>query len=168
MKTIIMLLVVILPTSLWSQDIGDYVRVKVEDKTIKGTIKKMSSKSMLLKTARRKQVVSLKEIEQLEKRISNKSHWKKGAAYGFLVGGGLGSFALYSLSHISLSGDGPTQETQNEALIAGLFIGGIPSALIGSVVGLMVRDEKWAIIEKPYKTARLQIIPAGLRASLLF
>ena len=163
MKTIIMLLVVILPTSLWSQDIGDYVRVEVEDKTIKGTIKKMSFESMLLKTARGKQVVSLKEIEQLEKRISTNNRWKEGAAFGFLMGGGLAA-SFWMVNNVMVL-DSPTLKQQVNELIVAIFIGGIPSAL---VVGLMVIDTKWTIIEKPYKTARLQIIPAGLRASLRF
>ena len=164
MKTIIMLVVVLWPTCLWSQEIGDYVRVKAGDRTVRGTIKKMSPRYILLQTVRGKKAIGRAEISLLEKRISHKPRWREGATYGFLIGGGLGAYAGY------VTAKNPLFDTESHpgglALAGFLYVGAL-AAPVGAVIGLMFGDE-WVIIEKPYKTACLQLMPAGVRASLRF
>ncbi|MCY3666820.1 MAG: hypothetical protein OXH81_14255 [Gemmatimonadetes bacterium] len=160
----IMLVVVLLPTCLWSQELGDYVRVRVGEKTFKGTIEIMSARCMRLEMSRRKKVVCVEEIESIEKRISYKSHWRKGAVYGFRVGGIVGAL-------LGLSVRDGAWTPQPETTFLMTLTSGISGTLVGVVIGALYLDETWMTIEKPYKITRLprlQITPVGLRASWRF
>ena len=169
----IMLVVVLLPTCLWSQELGDYVRVRVGEKTFKGTIEIMSARCMRLEMSRRKKVVCVEEIESIEKRISYKSHWRKGAVYGFRVGGivGVVTGAWAANTEPFFVTDDWQGRNPAEWIFRYAFISGTSGALIGAMIGALYLDETWMTIEKPYKITRLprlQITPVGLRASWRF
>ena len=159
----IMLVVVLLPTCLWSQELGDYVRVQAGEKTFKGTIKKMSARYMLLRTIRKKVVVRIEQIDSIEKRIARQSRWGKYARYGSIAGAMLGIWFVEATKDDSLLG--PYSGGQSLGIVA---VSSFYGALAGSLVGLLHVKETWMPVEKPYKTTRLHITPAGVRVSLHF
>jgi hypothetical protein len=144
---------------------GDRVRITaptVSGGPLVGTVLTLETDSLVVQGGTNTWRLSLASITHLDRSRGQRSHTLLGAGIGFLVGAGAG--VVWGASQASCDPAGA-------CVPFGAAVGGGGGVLLGVVVGVLVRTERWA--EVPLDHLRLSLTPdrdrgLTLRASLSF
>ncbi len=153
-----------LPAPLFGQSVGERVRATGKGDKIIGTIQMMNQSSFVLKTSggnttSRLVRIRYSNIIRLERSKERGNYWKHGARTGFLIGALPGAFIGLFVANFCLSGNcSPSPEASGMA-VAGTFLLGVPSAVLGMGIGALLKREKWEPIPIPSTIGRFQISP---------
>lgn len=160
LASVVTLMVMSTPTSLFGQRVGEQVRVTMADDKVTGTIVQVNDQGFVLEPPDRNRLtIEYNDISTLERRIKSGSHWKFGGAVGIAAGGTAGAIFGWALGGFNLFGDPPSDSEKRNTAIAGFFVVGLPCGLLGSGIGSLVRKHKWEAIPVPSIGGRLHIEP---------
>ncbi len=126
---------------------GDTVRVSVGTARITGTLIRLETESLFVRTEEvpEGQLIPVVGLTRLEVARGRKSSSGKGALIGLAIGGALGALAGLEFC----GGGDETCYSQGEFIAVGAFAGVLPGALIGAVAGYTVRGTRWVRIRLP-------------------
>lgn len=109
-----------------------------------GRVVSVHGQTITLATAESTRSYPLNSTSRLEVSRGSRSHWRAGAAAGFLVGAG-GTFALLNRGDSTNPCDSSTnQDAMGMGACVGLAaLGGVVGAGVGALVGKLIRTEDW-------------------------
>ncbi len=120
---------------------AELIVIKIDGQQIIGELITVKPKSLLLLDNKGKDVsVDIANIRIIT--IVNKSKAGKGALYGLLIGGTVGSFYWIVRDVSSKLGQGPPT-----SLIDGIILFGLPGALTGAIIGAVAGTDETIQIE---------------------
>ncbi len=150
---------------LFGQDIGQRVRVTVEDDVMIGTVTSASGNSFDINLQDGgSHSVMYRDIARMERSLGIRTYKKRGFLIGFgagaVVGGLTGYFAMDVGCVIGTLGLAPCdfEEKMEGAIVSGVISGGIVG-LGGLIAGEFVKREAWASVRVPSASGRLRIDP---------
>ncbi len=161
----VMALALSLPAPLFGQNLGERLRVTLENSTVIGTVaaKGQSSFELNLSDGRSQRVIHA-NIQKLERSLGTRNHGKK----GFVIGGGTGVIAGYIYGSLIYNtcqtltfgtADEECDEIGVEAMVLSSVVWGGGLGLGGLLIGTLIRREEWMTISKPSASGRLRVSP---------
>jgi len=135
-----------------------------------GRIVSVEGQGITLATAASTRRYPLNGLSRLDVSRGTRSHWRAGAATGFLVGAG-GTFTLLNRGDSTNPCDSSAnQDAMGMGACVGLAaLGGVAGAGVGALIGKLIRTEEWQRV--PTDQVRVSLAPrAGLevRVALTF
>ncbi len=127
---------------------GDRVRVTLEgDQTI-GTVTSLNQSGFVLELSDGRSLpVAYSDIGKLEQSLGTKNYAKRYGKRGLLIGAIPGSLLGLALVHVCILCEAdPTVSEQLGAMLGGGIMLGLPSGLVGLMIGAARDGEEWATL----------------------
>ena len=144
MNRTILWAVAVLATPLWGQEVGDRLRIEVENvsKPLIGTLTAVRGEKLIVDRKNGTQVsVEPGRIVGIGKSMGQRTHGKRGFVIGCLSGWAIGALSV------------ATEEEDETALsymegtstldVIGVALAGPVCGVIGSVIGLQIKTDQW-------------------------
>ncbi len=135
-----------------AQSIGDRMRIRTQHRQeIIGQIKSLDNTSLTILTDYSRELgIAYADMVQLQRSLGRRSHYKKGAAIGSGIGASVGIFGA-----ITTDGgcNAVSPSTCNVLSAVGILILSVGGALLGLIVGVAIRTERWERLDIPGQSA---------------
>ena len=151
MNRTILWAVTVLATPLWGQEVGDRLRIEVEDvqRPLIGTLTAVRGEKLIVERRNGTKVsVELGRIAGLKKSVGHRTYGKRGLVIGCLTG-----WLIAGVSLAAAAEDDPETpslydwEPGTSFLIGAVALIGGATGAIGGLIGLLIRAEQWKPIE---------------------
>ena len=150
---------------LFGQDIGQRLRVTVEDDVMIGTVASTSGDSFNIDLQDDGfRSVMYRDITRMERSLGIRTYRKRGFLVGFgagaIVGGTMGYVAMDVVCVVGTFGLATCDDEENveDGILIGVISGGI-LGLGGLIVGDLVKREEWTSVRSPSASGRLRVSP---------
>lgn len=156
------LTVISFPVPLYGQNVGERLRVTLDDETMTGTVSATSQSGFDLRLwGGKSRSVVYSDIDLLERSLGTQTYKKRGFEIGFGAGalGGLflSLFAVHSCKSLYPGGCGGIGAA--ETILGSTMLGTCLGGLTGLVIGAIVRSEEWETISTPFMCGASRIKP---------
>ena len=158
--SVLVLVAMHFPAPIFGQNVGDRVRVTLEDGgTIIGQVTSLSQSSFELSLPYgASQSIMYSNIQKLERSLGERTYKKRGFLIGLGVGVGVAAIAIASAG--GSDSDAFARDTGLDAIGAIIGILAIPAWGVGGlIVGASKKGEKWETIPNPSVSRHWQISP---------
>ena len=133
-----------------AQSVEDRMRITTQHRQeIIGQIKSLDNTSLTILTGHhypREQSIAYADMVQLQRSLGRRSHYKKGAAIGSGIGASVGIIGTITTGECSYEGCGILS-------VVGILILSGGGALLGLIVGVAIRTERWENLDIPGQSA---------------
>ena len=154
------LTVISFPVPLYGQNVGERLRVTLDDETMTGTVAATSQSGFDLRLwGGKSRSVVHSEIELIERSLGTQTYKKRGFEIGFGAGALGGLFLSLFAVHSCNPYPGGCEGIGAAEAILGSTVLGTCLGLTGLVIGAIVRSEEWETIPTPFMRGASRIKP---------